>query len=49
MSANFVEDYLRQTSKIATQIDKEKINLLVQEICKIRDQNGRIFFYWSWR
>ena len=44
MSANFVEDYLRQTSKIATQIDKEKINLLVQEICKIRDQNGRIFF-----
>ena len=40
----FIENYLSEVSKICSLIDSNEVEKVANEIIKVRDENGRIFF-----
>ena len=40
----FINNYLQEVSKIALTIDQKEIQSVANEILKIRNNNGRVFF-----
>lgn len=41
---NFISNYLDEVSQIASKIDHEEVSKVAEELIKIRDKKGRVFF-----
>ena len=43
-SENFLDDYFKEVEQVARQLDKSKIDQMIDRIVRVRDEGGRIFF-----
>lgn len=41
---NFIDGYLREVSEICSLLDREEVKKVAEELIKVRDNSGRVFF-----